>query len=213
VTTHPREELGAYVLDALEPDEADAVRAHLATCADCRAEHERLAGLPRLLDLADARATEPEPPVALEAAVLATYGPRPRRQWWRPALAGALAGAAATLLLMALLSGGNGSREVILRGAGAIGTARLTAVDGGTRVQLRTEGLAPTRGDEVYELWFGGENQRVSAGTFAVGADGVTEVTLTCGAPPPVPGRLGITREPDTRDPAGNGPAVLRASL
>ncbi|MEU6592311.1 anti-sigma factor [Streptomyces sp. NPDC046881] len=41
--------LGAYVLGALPPEEAEPVRAHLAHCAECQAEHARLAGLPALL--------------------------------------------------------------------------------------------------------------------------------------------------------------------
>ena len=35
---HPRDELALYALDALDPDEARAVEAHLAGCAACRAE-------------------------------------------------------------------------------------------------------------------------------------------------------------------------------
>ncbi|MGW2714372.1 anti-sigma factor family protein, partial [Streptomyces sp. NPDC001356] len=41
--------LGAYVLGTLPPEEAELVSAHLAHCAECRAEHARLAGLPALL--------------------------------------------------------------------------------------------------------------------------------------------------------------------
>ncbi|MFF8592205.1 anti-sigma factor family protein [Streptomyces sp. NPDC015220] len=41
--------LGAYVLDMLPPAEAERVRAHLAQCAECRAEHAQLTGLPALL--------------------------------------------------------------------------------------------------------------------------------------------------------------------
>lgn len=221
MTEHLREELGAYVLEALEHDEAQAVREHLATCPSCREEHDRLAALPHLLALADRRATATEPPASLEAAVVASYRrqpppPKPPRasrwRWWRPALAGAVAGAAATLAVVGLLGDGD-AREVILRGDGAMATARLTEIDAGTQVELEVEGLPPTRGDEVYELWFGGPNQRVSAGTFAVGPDRSVKVTLTCGAPPPTYGRIGVTREPDRRDPAGNGPAVLRAQL
>ena len=50
---HVREDLGGYVLGALEPAEAAAVREHLTSCAPCAAEHARLAGLPELLALAD----------------------------------------------------------------------------------------------------------------------------------------------------------------
>jgi anti-sigma factor RsiW len=41
--------LGGYVLGTLSPAESDRVCAHLAECAECRAEHARLAGLPALL--------------------------------------------------------------------------------------------------------------------------------------------------------------------
>ncbi|MGW3513753.1 zf-HC2 domain-containing protein, partial [Streptomyces sp. NPDC000994] len=41
--------LGAYVLGTLPPAEMEQVRAHLAECAECQAEHTQLAGLPALL--------------------------------------------------------------------------------------------------------------------------------------------------------------------
>jgi hypothetical protein len=41
--------LGGYVLSALPSAEMERVRVHLAECAECRAEHTQLAGLPALL--------------------------------------------------------------------------------------------------------------------------------------------------------------------
>ena len=35
---HPHDELAAYAVDALDPDERAAVEAHLDGCAPCRAE-------------------------------------------------------------------------------------------------------------------------------------------------------------------------------
>jgi anti-sigma factor RsiW len=66
---HVREELGGYVLGALEPDEHKAVAAHLATCPTCAAEHARLAGLPALLHQADGIEI-PDPPPAIAERVL-----------------------------------------------------------------------------------------------------------------------------------------------
>jgi hypothetical protein len=65
--------LGGYVLHALDPDEVESVRLHLATCAACAAEHEELAGIPAILDTAGAGAVESaieSPPTTLEEAVL-----------------------------------------------------------------------------------------------------------------------------------------------
>src|SRR5919108_93067 len=38
MTEHPRDDLAAYALGALDPHERQAVDAHLETCASCRAE-------------------------------------------------------------------------------------------------------------------------------------------------------------------------------
>ena len=125
-----RELLGGYVLEALDPAEAEAVRAHLTACERCAAEHAELAPLPTMLDLAGSADVVPErPPAALEEAVLdrfareASSGPPKRR--WRPraprvalrglrsrplatALAGAALGAAAALGVVVATGGSEG---------------------------------------------------------------------------------------------------------
>jgi anti-sigma factor RsiW len=107
--------LGGYVLGALEPDEAAAVREHLPNCSACSAEHASLAGLPALLDLA-APLDAPDEPLsaAFEEALLDRYARdrettppaeptrrrrAPRLAWTRPrvAIASALVAAALTL--------------------------------------------------------------------------------------------------------------------
>jgi hypothetical protein len=59
--------LGAYAADALEPQEAAEVEAHLATCAACRAEAERLGRAAAWLGSTQ----ETPPPERLRDAVLA----------------------------------------------------------------------------------------------------------------------------------------------
>ena len=63
-----RELAGAFVLGALEPDEAAAVRAHLASCDDAHAE---IAELGSVLPALDASVTVVEPPAGLKARLMA----------------------------------------------------------------------------------------------------------------------------------------------
>ena len=125
-----------FVLDALEADEADAVRAHLATCADVHAEFHELAGVFEVLaastptveppaglggriraaaaaDLADRRAeaTSAVPAAAPGAVVEAAATQRPvdlaeRRSRRGPAI-GSWALRIAAVLAIALLGGWN----------------------------------------------------------------------------------------------------------
>ncbi|MFF7356494.1 MULTISPECIES: anti-sigma factor family protein [Streptomyces] len=53
--------LGGYVLGVLSPAETEQVRAHLAECDACRAEHAELAGLPALLATVTAAEAEGRP--------------------------------------------------------------------------------------------------------------------------------------------------------
>jgi anti-sigma factor RsiW len=54
-----RGEIGAYIVGALDPDAAAAVRQHLARCADCRAEYDELAPLRGVLDRCAGRDSAP----------------------------------------------------------------------------------------------------------------------------------------------------------
>lgn len=200
---HVRPDLGGYVLDALEPAEAEAVRVHLAACVHCAAEHARLADLPALLGLADATGGEPvTPPPALEERLLDTVarqrraaprprGARSRRLRGRPARLAALAAAVTAIALAALaiaLSGGDdpGARryELTLRPVGASaasGRAELEAVSGGTTVHLWVRGL-PADPGAVYEVLCEAPRWSASAGTFRTDTRGRAYVILTTAA-------------------------------
>jgi Putative zinc-finger len=100
---HVTEMLEGYALQALEPDEARAVEAHLERCEECRralaGNEEALGGLPATLGVASPMRLHP----ALKRKVLRSLDrPEPRRfgaaAWWR---AGAIA---AALLLAASLA-------------------------------------------------------------------------------------------------------------
>lgn len=152
-------EVGAYVLDALEPDERLRVRAHLTTCPDCRATLRELEGLPRLL--ARVPAPGPEPRVLPEAPSELAFrrlqhrasalrpGTRARsgsvgapRRWVLVAAAAAVVGVA----------GGAGGVMAALRPeaptavsatAGPVhARAELTASSGGTTINLALGGVA-----------------------------------------------------------------------
>ena len=123
--------LGAYALDQLPVDERAGLEAHLEGCAECRAELDSLAGVARLMPLADPErfATAPSPPTGLGDRVLAAVeserragGRRARgrrRRRFGLALSGAVATAAAVLAIVALGGGGGEAppqREVAFRG-------------------------------------------------------------------------------------------------
>lgn len=105
---HLAQELTAFLDGALAPAERSQVEAHLAACASCRAEHDRLA---RAVALFGRLPSAPAPGPAFEArfhARLAAHRAAPRRPrlldllaWRRfaPGLAGAAV--AATVLVYA----------------------------------------------------------------------------------------------------------------
>ena len=84
-----RESLGALALGQLPEEERAALEAHLEGCPECRAELESLAGVARLLPLADPEhfGTAPAPPPSLADQVAATIRAERRKQPATPAAA------------------------------------------------------------------------------------------------------------------------------
>jgi anti-sigma-K factor RskA len=203
MTTHRddmRQSLGAYVLGALEPDEAAAVRRHLEECPECAAERDALESLPGLLSLAggaEAAVSEPLSP-AFEERLLDAYardhkvGPARRRlsprRWrlrWVAAGAATVVAAAAAAFGFAVLDGGESPDapryDVAFRSIGAPGAsghADLEAGTGGTTVHLWVSGL-PREKDAVYEVLCDAETWTASAGTFRTDEKGKAYVVLT----------------------------------
>ena len=223
---HVREQLGGYVLGALDPVERDAVAAHVAECRDCAAEHERLAGLPALLAHADGLEI-PAAPAGVEERVLDRIarergaGRRrrrlPRAAWFpgwargRALAAGALAGAVLGAGVTAVVLGGDDddrSRRapyaLALRGdAGASARAQLSPGRDGTEVHLWVRGLPPG-GDAVYEVRCERPGWSASAGTFRADAHGRAYVVLTTAARLGEYKRIRVVRRPDD-DPVLSG--------
>jgi hypothetical protein len=197
-----RHSLGAYVLGALDVDEAAAVRRHLQDCPDCAAERDALTPLPGLLSLAggaEAAVSEPLSP-AFEERLLDAYArdhaaqpPRRRRigglrrrvrpRWLTVGVATALTAAAAAFGVTVLSGDDDPTRhyDVAFRSVGAPGAtahANLTGGGGGTTVHLWVDGL-PRDENAVYEVLCDAQMWTASAGTFRTDANGRASVVLT----------------------------------
>jgi anti-sigma factor RsiW len=205
--------LGAYVLGALDPEEAAQVREHVASCQSCAAEHARLAPLPGLLTLAagaEAAAAEP-PPAALEERLLDAVArettthsrrrPRRRLLWGAGGLA-AGAAAAAVVVVLAVGAGGSAGYDITLHPSAAAPRATAWAtvhpVSGGTAMRLWVQGM-PRDANVVYEVRCDSPNWSASAGTFRVGRDGKASVNLTTAARPGEYDWIHVVRRADHR--------------
>jgi hypothetical protein len=214
--------VGPYVLGALDPDEMEAMRAHLARCTACLAEVRSLREIPALLDRA--RANDEIAPLSpgLEDEVLDRFvreraAARPRRRRWPRVAIPALAVAAliAAILIVAL-DGGTDPAYAHARlwsmpaGGGAAGTADVAAVDAGTRVKLHADHLPGKKGT-AYELWCVRTDGRwVNGGSFHARADGTAAADLTAAVRPGEYHLVVITR----RSAGGmRGDEVLRGKL
>jgi Anti-sigma-K factor rskA/Putative zinc-finger len=198
--TQYREEIGAYLLGALTDLERQAFERHVAGCAECRDELERLRpaadALPRSVE-------QVEPPPGLKTSLMevvesearersgAPAEPRRTRRRIRlPSLAGfrpALVAAALALGLvagfgLAQLGGEDETRTV----AATVDEGRLPDASGSLRIQgegedgaiLTVHGMPPAGGDRVYQAWVQRGGTVVPQPTFEVGADGAGAVAV-----------------------------------
>lgn len=156
----------AYVLGALERDEAHAFTHHLEACVVCRDEvtafEEVLSVLPmaapqlrapKRLRLAIIRAVRRERKagrrLGSHGAGRAAPDRRPRFAW--VALGPAAAIAAATLVILLLSSGGPAKREIEARVLTGPGQAEVLL--SGAHSELIVHGLRPPAPSHVYEVW------------------------------------------------------------
>jgi hypothetical protein len=229
-----RDMLGPHVLGALDPKEEKAVERHVARCAACRNEehelretHERLAG---------ASIAASSTPPDLKERVFTGLPSSGRSGALTGAVRGALRGtsrttratvaAAAVICLFALAamaySAGFFSQETTTSTLAATELApeaggELEVRDSGQNeymASLEVWGLPQTGPNEYYELWFGREGGRVSAGTFTVDDRGHGTLSAIC---PQVAGgyqRVGITLEEFPEEPRiENARVVLRGEM
>jgi anti-sigma factor RsiW len=168
-----REELGAFALDQLDPDDRAAVQAHLDGCSNCRAELALLTPLAEILPLADPAwlTNTPVPPRGLGRRVARRVEAERRGLRRRRLRIGAtLAGATAAAAVAAVLTFGGGSSstggspvEFADLPAGVHIWSDLTPKPWGTEVSVYVHGMKPGTPCHVF---LRGPSGKVDAGSF-----------------------------------------------
>jgi anti-sigma factor RsiW len=195
---HMHEDAGAYVLGALDEPEREAFEHHLAGCAECRDEVERLRPAVDALP----RSVEPlAPPRGLKAALMQAVEaegdaaprarPRPRRLRIRlPRLTPVVAWSSAAFLLavgvgagfgLSKLTAGDDTRMIAAQvESGELRDASGTLsvpTNGKAGAILHVSGL-PSLPGRVYQAWVQRDGEVVPQPTFEPGRNGVGVVAL-----------------------------------
>jgi hypothetical protein len=184
-----RESLGVYALGALEGPERAALEAHLEGCEECRDEASSLAGVARVLPLADpARlGAAPEPPAALgrriSAGIAAERRSARRRRRFRVGFGLAAAAAAAAAIAAIVFPGGGAEPAERVEFASLPPGMRITAAleprPFGTQIRMQVSGVRSGTLCRVYLRRSGGG--RVAAGSFVYRYGGDSEATMSSG--------------------------------
>ena len=205
----------AYVLGALEPEEAEEFRRHLEHCAICRDE---VGSLRRAVDALPMAAPQYRVPRGLRRRVLAAARREPPPQSGAarargarrpgaapiPALAGGLVAViAAVAVAVVLASGGSPSTRVI---QATMGSAELRI--GGGRAELIVHALPQAPAGEIYQVWLAHPNRPPVPTSVLFG------VTTAGQADVGVPGELnGVSEVLVTPEPAGGSQAPTHAPV
>jgi anti-sigma-K factor RskA len=218
----------AYALGALEPAEAQAFRAHLATCVVCRDE---ISAFQEVADQLPLTATVQPVPPALKRRVMSEVhaearkrarsergqgGRRPRLRlppWLFTAVPSpALALGAVVLVLVvavgavAIGTGGGSSTRVYSANVTWSGSAKLRVNNG--RGELVVHGMPAPPASKVYEVWLQ-RGQRQPSPTSAL-----FSVTSTGSGAVDVPGNLhGVSRVLVTPEPIGGSAVPTHAPV
>jgi hypothetical protein len=187
MTDHARysDDVGAYLLGALNDLERKAFERHLSGCSECQEELERLRPAAEALP---GSVVQLEPPPGLKKRLMAEVEgdvepQRSARRFSLPRIP-RLALAGAVLLLGLAIGfgvaqlGGDETRTVTATVAKAMPDAGGTLEISGDNATLRLHKMPDLGGAHVYEVWLQHGNQLVPARTFEVGRDGVGQVEL-----------------------------------
>ena len=225
---HPdRDDLVAFALGALAPEEGRAVEAHALSCARCTRELESL--VPAVGVLGES-VEQLEPPPELRERVLgevradaAREAPeseaaprRPQRRGWRglfmrPALAVGL-----SIVIAAvggyLIAGNNGGgpEETTVPVVAQQGIGGTLAV-GENSSMLDLHGLAQLTGDEVYQVWLGRGQSVKPSSNFIPDANGRAMTAVDGHLSPGT--KVMVTREPHPGRTAPTPPVLLSATV
>jgi anti-sigma-K factor RskA len=206
MTDHSRyhDDVGAYLLGALNDLERQAFERHMRGCEECQ---EELARLRPAADALPGTVQQFEPPARLKASLMevverearaerpAAPRPRPRlRFFMRPAfVAAALVIGLVAGFAVAQLGGGDDTRTLAATVDRAMPSAGGTLRVSNDDATLRLHDMPSLSGTRVYQVWLQHGDHLVPARTFEVGADGRGTIDLSN-----VEGADGVyvTREP-----------------
>jgi anti-sigma factor RsiW len=184
-----QEDVGAYLLGALDPAEQAAFERHLAGCPECRSELEELRAaadaLPRSVEpfaappslkrslMEAVREDAPARVPLLERIGGLFTAVRPELAWVSAAFV-LLVGVALGVAVTQLTSGDDHRvvSAVVDRSRVSNASATVTLPDGGGPAQLRVTGLPKPRSGQVYEIWLKRGDQTQPAALFDVDAQG-----------------------------------------
>ena len=229
-----RDDLAAYALGALPPDEVVALEAHLDECGACR---ERLHWLTPAVDQLPAAVPQESPPerlraslmevVRAEAAPPAAALPERRRSepWWRslanftlrPATGLALVAVLVAGLAAGYLVGGSDSSDPVTTYAQATGLGaeadNVSAVleRSGDSATLHVQQMPKLARGEVYEVWVQRAGVMEPKSLFVLSRDGTAEAAV----PGPLDGgeAVYVTAEKAGGAQTPSLPALLEAPL
>ena len=192
------DDLSAYILGALNPEEASAFESHLETCEHCR---EELIWLQPAVDLLPESVKQLDPPPELRERLLAEVGAdapaaavtgerrrgSDRRRgggrvssfFLRPAVAlGAVALIAAAIGGYSLAGGGDDRPTTTTPPAQGLGDLSATIERSGDQGTLKMTGLRQAPSSHVYQAWIQRGEKIESSALFDAGRDRSAAVAI-----------------------------------
>jgi anti-sigma-K factor RskA len=179
-----RDDIGAYLLGALNDLERQAFERHLRACSECQEELERLRPA---ADALPGSVVQLDPPPGLKKRLMAEVerDSAPARPAWRPRLrVPRLAFVAAALLLGLAIGfgiaqlGGDETRTVSVTVARAMPDAGGTLDIEDGRATLHLHDMPDLGSKRVYQVWLQHGESLVPARTFEVGQSGTGRVEI-----------------------------------